>query len=184
MSSLLFTCLSTSRKCVLFIVIITLIKVQEATENSGYDDGDDDDGLTRVENVGLNLKQEACKEDFEDFHDDVFYTAEEQVCGDKRRVLDWGDFDGDDMVDIPFNELEFEEKAYVNYDIRGANSLKLANPLHGSDNYVGSYVNNILIDSFKWLPNFSLHLSTSTNPRLVKEGNSLKIGGILKNQKN
>lgn len=99
-------------------------------------------------------------------------------------VLDLGDIDKDNMVDIPFNESEFVEKTYFNYDIEVTSSLQLTNPLHGGGNYVGPYVDNVLIDPFKWLPDFSSQPSTSisTYPRLVKEGNSIKIGDIFINK--
>lgn len=58
-----------------------------SNRNSGNDDGD--------------MKHESNDVDFKYFRNDVLYTTKEWVCGDKERVPDYNDFDGNDMVDIP-----------------------------------------------------------------------------------
>lgn len=70
MSSLFINMSIYFKECILIFITTAFIEVQRAKESSGYDHGDDD-GLIKVENVRLHLKQEACKEDIKDFHDDV-----------------------------------------------------------------------------------------------------------------
>lgn len=78
------------------------------------------------------------------------------------------------MVNFPLDKSDFKEMSLVNYD---TSSLYLTNPFQGDDNYDGPFINNVLIDSFKWLPNFPLQCSTSTSSGLgsMQEGNLIKL---------
>lgn len=86
---------------------------------------DIDDGLSEIQNVGINLKQEFNDEDIMYLHDVIVLdTMKELVYSNKENVLNWDVFDyRDEMDDILIEKPEFEEKMRINYGTRVTSSF-------------------------------------------------------------
>lgn len=63
------------------------------------------------------MKKEFDEEELTNCRDDTFYINVEWVSGDKKKVLDWCDFDENEMADVPLDELDLKDTSTLNYDI-------------------------------------------------------------------
>lgn len=88
---------------ILVFVTCTPIETQEEKEPSDNHNG--------------KLKKESDKKKLTNFCNYAFCITVKWVRGDKEKVPNWGNFDGNEMGDVPLNELDLEDTSFVNYDI-------------------------------------------------------------------
>lgn len=96
-------------KYILIFVICTLIEAREEEISEKYNG---------------ELKKESDEKELTDFCIDTFYIAIEWVYGDKEKILDWADFDGNGTVDVPLDESNLKNTPLVNCDT-SSSSLKI-----------------------------------------------------------
>lgn len=132
-------------------------------------------------NDDAKVIKESNREDLINVCNDSFYIAIELVRRDKDRVLDSTDFDGNEMIDVLLDELDFKNTSPINYDI---NSLQLEDYVQGGRNYFRPFFDNVSTNPFKWLPDFSLQRSTIlSGVGSVWKGNTVKFGDIFNDKK-